>query len=220
MSWVMVVTAAVGATTKLISSSQDRKQRKKEQERANAEMAAQKTALQGLDMSNPYANLQNTYEDLTINQQQVDYQTQQNQITQANTMQALQGAAGGSGIGALAQTLYNQGSLATQKTGAEVGQQERANQIAAAQQAATIQSQQAQGQQWSINKQQEAITGQLSSARADKAAADTAANTAATNQMAAWGDMTGAVAGGVQTYQQNKASYDENDPNKTGWKPA
>ena len=220
MSWVMVVTAAVGATTKLISSSQDRKQRKKEQERANAEMAAQKTALQGLDMSNPYANLQNTYEDLTINQQQVDYQTQQNQITQANTMQALQGAAGGSGIGALAQTLYNQGSLATQKTGAEVGQQERANQIAAAQQAATIQSQQAQGQQWSINKQQEAITGQLTAARADKAAADTAANTAATNQMAAWGDMTGAVAGGVQTYQQNKASYDENDPNKTGWKPA
>jgi len=220
MSWVMVVTAAVGATTKLISSSQDRKQRKKEQERANAEMAAQKAALQGLDMSNPYANLQNTYEDLTINQQQVDYQTQQNQITQANTMQALQGAAGGSGIGALAQTLYNQGSLATQKTGAEVGQQERANQIAAAQQAATIQSQQAQGQQWSINKQQEAITGQLTAARADKAAADTAANTAATNQMAAWGDMTGAVAGGVQTYQQNKASYDENDPNKTGWKPA
>ena len=220
MSWVMVVTAAVGATTKLISSSQDRKQRKKEQERANAEMAAQKTALQGLDMSNPYANLQNTYEDLTINQQQVDYQTQQNQITQANTMQALQGAAGGSGIGALAQTLYNQGSLATQKTGAEVGQQERANQIAAAQQAATIQSQQAQGQQWSINKQQEAITGQLTAARADKAAADTAANTAATNQMAAWGDMTGAVAGGVQTYQQNKASYDENDPNKTCWKPA
>ena len=62
MSWVMVVTAAVGATTKLISSSQDRKQRKNEQERANAEMAAQKTALQGLDMSNPYANLVNPYE--------------------------------------------------------------------------------------------------------------------------------------------------------------
>ena len=204
MSWVMVGVAVVGGAVKLYQGSQERKARKKEQERANQEMAEQKQALQGLDMSNPYANLQNTYEDLTVNQQQLEYQTQQAQVNQANTMQALQGAAGGSGIGALAQSLYNQGELATQKAGAMVGQQERANQMAAAQQAATIQTQQAQGKQWSINKQQEAITGQLSSARADKAVADAGASAARTAQMQGWGEIVGGVAGGVQAGQANQ----------------
>ena len=198
MSWIMVGVAVVGAVSKGISASKDRTKRQAEQERANAEMAKQKAALQGLDMSNPYANMQNTYEDLTINQQQVDYQTQQNQVNQANTMQALQGSAGGSGIGALAQSLYNQGSLSSQKTGAMIGQQEAGNQRMMAQQAATNQSQEAQGKQWSINKQQEAITGQLSNARADKAAADTARNKAETDYADAWGSGVGAVAGGVQ----------------------
>ena len=203
MSWIMVGVAVVGAVSSIVSSSADRKQRKAEQERANREMAKQKQALAGLDMSNPYANMQNTYEDLTINQQQADYQTQQNQINQANTMQALQGAAGGSGIGALAQSLYNQGSLASQKTGAMIGQQESANQRMKAQQAATNQSQEAQGKQWSINKQQEAITGQLTSARADKAAADTARNTAETQNKQAWGDLAGGVAAGGMQAQSN-----------------
>ena len=204
MSWIMIGVAVVGATAKLISASKDRKERKKEQERANKEMATQKAALQGLDMSNPYADMQNTMEDLTINQQQVDYQTQQSQVNQANTMQALQGAAGGSGIGALAQSLYNQGSLASQKTGAGIGQQERANQMAAAQQESTIQSQQAQGKQWSINKQQEAITGQLSSARADKATADAGANAARTAQWQAGEEILGGVGAGVQQGVSNK----------------
>jgi len=170
-----------------------------EQQRANAEMAEQKRKLQALDMSNPYENMQNTMEDLTVNQQQTDYLTQQSQINQANTMQALQGAAGGSGIGGLAQSLYNQGQLASQKTGAMLGQQEAANQKAMASQAAANQRMKAQGKQWSINKQQEAATGQLASARADKQAADTAANKAATQQQQATMDMVGGVAGGVQT---------------------
>jgi len=199
----MVGVAVVGAVSSMISSSKDRKQRKAEQDRANKEMRRQKAALEGLDMSNPYANLQNTYEDLTINQQQVDYQTQQNQINQANTMQALQGSAGGSGIGALAQSLYNQGAKTSQQIGVGIGQQESANQRMKAQQAATIQSQKAQGQQWSINKQQEAITGQLSSARADKAAADKARNVAETQNRQAWGDLVGGVAAGGMHAQSN-----------------
>ena len=71
--------------------------------------------------------------------------TQQSQINQANTLQAMQGAAGGSGIGVLAQSLYNQGAKTSQQIGAGIGQQERANQLSAAQQEATLQSQKAQG---------------------------------------------------------------------------
>jgi len=198
MSWVMVAVTVGTAIYKGVEASKERKARKKEQERANREMANQKAKLAALDMSNPYANMQNTMEDLTINQQQVDYQTQQSQINQANTMQTMQAAAGGSGIGALAQSLYNQGAKTSQQIGAGIGQQERANQMAAAQQEATLQTQKAQGKQWSINKQQEAITGQLSSARADKASADTAANVAATNQAQANQDALVAVGGAVQ----------------------
>jgi len=204
MSWVMVGVAVVGAVGSMVSSSKDRKARKAEQDRANKEMKRQQAALGALDMSNPYADMENTYEDLTINQQQADYQTQQTQVNQANTLQQLQGAAGGSGIGGLAQSLMNQGQLAAQKTGAMVGQQESANQKMAAQGAATIQSQQAQGKQWSINKQQEAITGQLSSARADKATADAGANQAATNQAAANQQMIGAVGSIAQTGVSNQ----------------
>lgn len=202
----MVGVAVVGQVSKIVSTSKDRKERKKEQERANKEMAQQKQALQGLDTSNPYADMENTYEDLTINQQQANYETQQNQVNQANTMQALQGAAGGSGIAGLAQSIMNQGQLGAQKAGAGIGQQESANQRMAAQQAASNQSMEAQGKQWSINKQQEVITGQLSSARADKASADAARNTAATQNAQGWADLGGTVAGGVQTYQTNKAA--------------
>jgi hypothetical protein len=206
MSWVMVGIAVVGAVSKGVSAHKDRKAREKEQDRANKEMASQKAKLQALDMSNPYANMQNTMEDLTINQQQVDYQTQQSQINQANTLQAMQGAAGGSGIGALAQSLYNQGAKTSQQIGAGIGQQERANQLSAAQMESSIQDKKAQGKQWSINKQQEAITGQLSAARADKASADTAANVAATNQANANQEMLGAVGGVAQTGVSNMQS--------------
>lgn len=204
MSWVMVAVTVGTAVYKGVEARKDRKAREKEQERANREMANQKAKLQALDMSNPYANMQNTMEDLTINQQQVDYQTQQSQINQANTLQAMQGAAGGSGIGALAQSLYNQGAKTSQQIGAGIGQQERANQLSAAQMESTIQNQKAQGKQWSINKQQEAITGQLSAARADKASADTAANIAATNQANANQELIGAVGSGVQTGVSNR----------------
>ena len=46
---------------------------------------------------------------------------------QANIMSDLSGAAGGSGIAALAQSMANQGSLQAQKASASIGAQEAAN---------------------------------------------------------------------------------------------
>jgi hypothetical protein len=62
-------------------------------------------------------------------------------------MDTMRGAAGGSGIAALAQTMANQGQLATRKASASIGQQESANQRAAAQQAGQNQSLERQGAQ-------------------------------------------------------------------------
>ena len=46
------------------------------------------------DLSNPYRNMQNPYEDMTVNQQAADFQAQQQQQGMAATMDALKGAAG------------------------------------------------------------------------------------------------------------------------------
>ena len=80
---------------------------------------------------NPFA--ENVFEDLTVNQQQAQFQAQQGDQQRANIMQGLRGAAGSSGIAGLAQTLANQGQFQAQKISASIGQQEAVNQRAAAQ---------------------------------------------------------------------------------------
>ena len=97
------------------------------------------------DVSNPYANMQNTMEDLTVNQQQAQFQAQQGAQQRANIMQNMAGAAGSSGIAGLAQAMANQGQLQTQQISASIGQQESANQRAAAQQAGQLQQMERQG---------------------------------------------------------------------------
>ena len=81
-----------------------------------------------LDLSNPYANMQNIYEDLTVNKQQFELARQQQQQSRANILDRLRTSAGASGVAALAQSLANQGSLDAQKASALIGEQEQANQ--------------------------------------------------------------------------------------------
>tara|TARA_R100001594_G_scaffold146373_1_gene197690 strand:- start:256 stop:996 length:741 start_codon:yes stop_codon:yes gene_type:complete len=97
------------------------------------------------DMQNQFSGLENTMEDLTVNQQQAQFQAQQSQQNQANIMEGLRGAAGGSGIAALAQSLAKSGQLASQQASASIGQQESANQMAAAQRAGQLQDMEARG---------------------------------------------------------------------------
>lgn len=121
------------------------RKRKREEAAAQAEYDAQKTAYQELDTSNLYANLENTMEDLTVDQRAAEFQMQQQQLGQANIMQQMQGAAGGAGIAALAQTLANQQTTGAAAAAANIGQQERANQMAAARRAGQLQELSAQG---------------------------------------------------------------------------
>jgi len=89
-------------------------------------------------------NYSNTMEDLTVNQQQFQLQKEMSQQGAANAMDTFRGAAGGSGVAGLAQSMANQQSQSAQQISASVGQQESANQMASAQQAASIQQQQRQ----------------------------------------------------------------------------
>tara|TARA_R100001443_G_scaffold80258_1_gene87348 strand:- start:7700 stop:8515 length:816 start_codon:yes stop_codon:yes gene_type:complete len=147
----------VGGVSNIIGGSRALKRGKRAQSAAEAELREQRAAYEGLDTSNlaanainPYANIQtqfeNTFEDLTVNQQQAQFQAQQGAQQRSNIMQGLRGAAGGSGIAGLAQAMANQGQLATQQASASIGQQEAANQRAMAQGAAGVQRMEAAAQ--------------------------------------------------------------------------
>ena len=155
--------AAAGGIAKIGMSLAGRKDRIAEQDAAKIEMAKMKAEYENLDTSNlsagfknPYANLENTMEDLTVNQQQAQFQSDMFGRSQANIMQSLSGAAGSSGIAGLAQSLANQGSIQAQKASASIGMQEAQNQKLSAQQAAKNQQLESQG---SMVQQQQILRG-------------------------------------------------------------
>ena len=88
------------------------------------------------NMENQYEGMENTFEDLTVNTQQAQFQKQMFGQSQANTLQGLRGAAGGSGIAGLAQAMSNQSMSQAQKISASIGKQEAQNKLLMAQQAA------------------------------------------------------------------------------------
>jgi hypothetical protein len=134
-------------------------QKKAEQDanKAQREMDRLKGVYANLDTSNPYLNMENKMEDLTVNQGQAQFEQQMAQQSQANILDSMRGAAGGSGIAATAQALAQQGQLAAQRASVSIGQQESANQMAERQAASQIQQQERQGEvlsrQQELNKQ-------------------------------------------------------------------
>ena len=141
----------VGIAGGIIGSSK----RKREQGAAQAEFNRNKQRYENLDTSNLYKNMENVYEDLTVNTQEADFISQQQNQGMANTMDSLQGAAGGSGIAALAQSLANQQTQNAQGAAASIGTQEASNQRAERGMAATLQTQERQGEQMSRNAELE-----------------------------------------------------------------
>jgi len=120
--------------------------RKREQRRAQQEFQRRKAQFENLDTSNVYAGLENVYEDLTVNQQQAEFANRAQQQSLANTMSGMQGAAGGSGIAALAQAMANQSSMNAERASVSIGQQERQNQMAQMQQESNLQRMEAAGE--------------------------------------------------------------------------
>jgi len=145
--------AAAGGLAKLGMSLAGRRGRIEEQENAKETMRNRMTDYENLDTSNlnagvrnQFTNMENAYEDITVNQQQAQFQAQQGAQQRANIMSNLSGAAGGSGIAALAQTMANQGQLATQQISASIGAQEARNQGLMAGEASRLQTAERQGE--------------------------------------------------------------------------
>ena len=109
--------------------------RRREQRAANEDLGDQMDAWEDSKMknpyagvTNPYANLENVYEDQTVNVKQAEFEKEQSQQAMANVMAGMQGAAGGSGVAGLAQSLADAGAIQAGKVSADIAKQEAENQ--------------------------------------------------------------------------------------------
>ena len=189
-----VTTAVVGAA-KAVDGGIQANRAKKAAATAQIELDKQKKAFEALDTSNPYLNMENTKEDLTVNTQGAEFAKQQSMQTQANVMEQYRGVAGGSGIAALAQTMANQGAADAQKASVSISEQEQDNQKQQADEASRIQGLEREGEIMSRSAEQGKIES-LMGMSADEVAAANAARAAGKAQV--WegvGDATAAAPG-------------------------
>ena len=128
------------------------------------------------------ANLVNPYEDLTVNQQQAQFERDAARQALGDVAATGAAVAGGSGFGAFATGLARQAQMGAAQASASIGQQESANQQLAAQGAARLQEQQAAGkqQQFMLQKQ-----GELDAYNREQAKQETLLGMAAERKAAA-----------------------------------
>jgi len=189
------ITGMVGGLTSIAGGLIGGGKRRREQAAAEKELGINKARYENLDTSNLSANMENAYEDLTVNTQAADFAAQQQQQGLANTMSSMSAAAGGSGIAALAQAMAGQQSQNLQGASASIGQQEAANQVRAAGGAMNVQSAQIQGAQASREAEAAKTETLLGMSQERKGAADDA-RAAATNAITSGiGDTIGGAVG-------------------------
>tara|TARA_R110001599_G_scaffold124566_4_gene297277 strand:+ start:232 stop:870 length:639 start_codon:yes stop_codon:yes gene_type:complete len=166
--------------------------RKKEQRAAQAEMNRNKARFENLDTSNLAANLDNAYEDLSVNTQAADFARDQSQQNMANTMNSMGGAAGGSGIAAMAQALAGAGNQQAQQAAVSIGQQEQSNQMKAAGGRMSIQNAEMAGAQASRQAEQNKTETLLGMSQQRLGAANAARDAATQSIMGGVGSIVGA----------------------------
>ena len=181
------------------------------QEQQRAILERQKQQYREFQFTNPFAGMENPFEDLTVDQQSAQFQMEQGRQQRANILASLSGAAGASGIAGLAQTLAGQGTLQARQVGADISRQEAANRMATAQGAQQIETLRRQGA--AAVQQAEAAReatlyaselGEMAGARAGMQAAFanqmSGQATMASMQnarMGMWGDIIGGVTGAI-----------------------
>ena len=171
----------------------------------------QKQRYREFEITNPFAGMENPFEDLTVSQEAARFQAEQGAQQRANIMANLQGAAGSSGIAGLAQTLAGQGTMQARQISTDIAQQEAQNRMAAAQGAQQTDMLRRQGaaavQQAQFGREATMYASELGEMAGTRAALSGAqsnqmAGFSAISQMNAarmgmWGDIIGGVAGAM-----------------------
>ena len=180
--------------------------RRREAREAAKELRKRQAQYEAIDTSNVFANLENTAEEMTVNQQAANFMAQQQQQGLSNVLDSMNAAAGGSGIAALAQAMANQQNVNLQKASADIGKQEQNIRLATANQANQIQFAKAKGELMSRNAERDKI-GTFMGMAQNRLAGAQAAQQQATDQMIQGGvGIATGVAGGLGgegTFMQN-----------------
>ena len=180
---------------------------------AQAKVDEQRQIYRDFQFQNPYAGLENVFEDLTVDQRAAQFQVEQGQQQRANIMQQMRGAAGTSGIAGLAQALAQQGTLEARQISTTISQQERQNQQLTAQAEMQLQQMEAGGEAAmeaaEFGREGTLLGmdyGELAGARsgmqqsyANEMAAGGLASQMQSARMGMWGDIIGGVVGGIAT---------------------
>ena len=195
MAYVGLAQAGVSLLGGLIGS----RRRRREQARARKAMEASRKAYMDQEYTNPYANLENPYEDVTVNQQQAQFESQQQAQQRANILEGLRGTAGGAGIAGLAQAMSNQAALGAQQISASIGQQETKNQRLRAQGAMQTQQYERYGEEIRRGKEEERIETLYGMDMGRLTAANKARQQARQQMMSGIGQGLGTIAGGITT---------------------
>ena len=190
-----VIGGIAGIASGIIGS----KERRREQELAQSEYDMYRAQLEARDTSNPYLNMQNVYEDLTVNTQAAEFAAQQQAQAQANIMDQFAGAAGGSGIAGLAQAMAQQQAQSAQAAAVDIGQQERQNLMAERSMAGQLQAQEREGELISRKMQQQKTNILLGMAQGRLGAARAAREQARQAIIGGVGQVAGSLAPGFAT---------------------
>ncbi len=195
-----------GIASGIIGSSK----RKAEQRAAQREFNMNKTRFSGLDTSNVYTNMQNTMEDLTVNQEAAQFQAEQANQGLVNIMGNLQGAAGGSGIAALAQSLAGQQANQVRQASIDIGRQEQQNQMAERKQASNLQLYERKGELISRDAEREKVGTLLGMSQQRLAAANAAREQATQNIVGGIAGVAGGIGGalgGTEAFGGTSANF-------------
>ena len=106
-------------------AAQALEERREQQARVDEEVANYRA----MKFTNPYANMENPFEDLKVATGAAEFQAEQGAQQRANILGQLRGAAGASGIAGLAQAMANQGQLQARQISADLQKQEVANEL-------------------------------------------------------------------------------------------
>jgi len=153
--------AAISAGVGLLGAISGRKQEKRARRRAlEAEKAAAPylEAYKAEEYVNPYAGMENVYEDMRVDTQAAEFEKQQLAQQQADILQGLRGAAGGAGVAALAQSMARQGAIQAQRTSADISRQEQDIQRQQLQEQSRIQALEMQGEEMVRQQERQRLT--------------------------------------------------------------
>jgi len=195
MSFLIVGVTAAAGITKIGMALSGRKKRIQEQKSANAELQVRRQAYENLDTSNPYLNMENTMEDLTVNQQQANFEKDMAQQQQSNILGGIK--QGGNFNAGNIQAMVNAGANQARGASASIGQQESRNQELKSREAGRIQDTERQGEVYSRGQKKDKTETLFGMAMTRSKESDEARQRAAEMMASGIGDITGGIIGGL-----------------------